>query len=98
MAPASAVGNYCLGLVQFSLGHIPDAERSAMEALKLDPDEAEAHLLLAHIHELQHNPFAMLTDAQAYLKLDPNGALHAEALDLLHRAQQDYSRTSATNN
>jgi hypothetical protein len=40
----------------------------------------------------------MLTDAQAYLKLDPNGALHAEALDLLHRAQQDYSRTSATNN
>jgi tetratricopeptide (TPR) repeat protein len=98
MAPASAVGNYCLGLVQFSLGHISDSERSAMNALKLDPDEADAHLLLAHIHERQHNPFAMLTDAQAYLKIDPNGALHAEALDLLHRAQQDYSRTAATQN
>jgi tetratricopeptide (TPR) repeat protein len=98
VAPASGVGYYCIGLVQFSLGRISDAERSAMEALKLDPDEADAHVLLARIHERQHNPSAVLTDAQAYLKLDPNGALHADALDLLHRAQQDISRVSASLN
>jgi len=98
VAPDSGVGNYCLGLVQYSLGHISDAERSALAALKLDPSEADAHVLLARIHERQNNPSAVLTDVQAYLKLAPNGALHADALDLVHRAQQDMSRLSASLN
>jgi tetratricopeptide (TPR) repeat protein len=98
VAPASGVGEYCLGLVQFSLGRVSDAERSALEALELDPAEADAHVLLAWIHERQHNPSAVLSDAQAYLKLDPNGALHVDALNLLHRAQQDLLRLSASLN
>jgi len=98
VAPDSGVGNNCLGLVQYSLGHISDAERSALVALKLDPSETDAHLLLARIHERQNNPAAMLTDAQAYLKLDPNGALHADAQELVQRAQQALSRLSASLN
>jgi len=98
VAPDSAVGKYCLGLVQFSLGHISEAERSALEALRLDPHQADALVLLARIHERQHNPSAVLTDAQTYLKRDPHGAFHSDALDLLHRAQQDISRTSASLN
>jgi tetratricopeptide (TPR) repeat protein len=97
-APGSGVGNYCLGLVQFSLGRISDAERSALEALKLNPGNADPHLLLARIHERQHNPSAVLTDVRSYLKLDPNGSLHAEALGLLRRAQQDLSPLSASFN
>jgi len=97
-APGSGVGNYCLGLVQFSLGRISDAERSALEALKLNPGNADPHLLLARIHERQHNPWAVLTDVQSYLKLEPNGGMHAEALGLLHHAQQDLSRAATTFN
>jgi len=98
VAPGSGVGKYCLGLVQFSLGRSSDAEHSAREALQLDPSEIDAYVLLAWIHERQNNPSAVLSDAEAYLKLDPNGPLHVDALNLLHRAQQDLSRLSATLN
>ena len=98
VAPDSAVGKYCLGLVQFSLGRVSEAERSALEALQLDPRQADALVLLAWVHERQHNPSAVVTDAQAYLKRDPHGAFHDDAIDLLHRAQQDISRLSASLN
>jgi len=98
VAPDSAIGKYCLGLVQFSLGHISEAERSALEALSLDPRRADALFLLARVHEQQHNPYAVVTDAQAYLKRDPHGAFQADAVDLLHRAQLDISRSSASLN
>jgi tetratricopeptide (TPR) repeat protein len=98
LAPGSGVGKYCLGLVQYSLGRIPDAERSARDALRLDAGEADAYVLLARIHARQHNPYAVLADAQAYLKLDPHGALQADALDFLRRAREDLSRGSASLN
>ena len=98
VAPSSAVGEYCLGLVQFSLGRMPEAERSALEALRFDPREADALVLLARIHERQRNPYAVLTDAQTYLKRDPHGAFHSDALDLLHRAQLDVAHLSASLN
>ena len=98
LAPGSGVGKYCLGLVQYSLGQISDAEKSALDALRLDPGEVDAHVLLARIHGRQHNPYAVMADAEAYLKSDPNGALHADALAMLHRAQQDVSRVSASLN
>jgi tetratricopeptide (TPR) repeat protein len=98
VAPGSGVGNYCLGLVQFSLGRISDAERSTVEALNLDPGNADAYVLLGRIHEREHNPSGVVTDVQTYFKLDPHGALHADALDLLHRAQRDISRLSASLN
>ena len=98
VAPGSPIGNYCLGLVQFSLGRISDAQRSALDAIRLDPHQTDAHILLARIHERQHNPSAVLTDAQTYLKLDPHGPLQADALALLQHAQQDLSRLSASLN
>jgi tetratricopeptide (TPR) repeat protein len=98
VTPYSAIGKYCLALVQFSLGRIAESERSALEAIRLDPRQADVYVLLARIHELQHNPSAVLTEAQTYLKLAPNGPLHADALDLLHQAQHDLSRLSASLN
>lgn len=94
--PASAVGKYCLGLVQYSLGRIADAQHSTLEALALDPGETDAYVLLAHIHDRQHDPSAVLADIQNYLRLDPHGALQSDALDLLHRAQQILSPQSAS--
>jgi len=98
ITPGSGVGKYCLGLVQFSIGRIPEAERNAMDTLRLNPGNADVHVLLARIHERNHNPTAVLADVQSYLKLDPHGTLHADALGLLHRAQQDLSPLSASFN
>jgi tetratricopeptide (TPR) repeat protein len=96
LAPASGVGKYCLGLVQYALGRLPEADLSAHEALALDPTEADAHVLLARIHTRQHNPSAALAEAQAYLKLEPHGPLQPYALSLLQRAQQDLAPQSAS--
>jgi tetratricopeptide (TPR) repeat protein len=96
LAPGSGVGKYCLGLVQFSLGRIADSERSAQDAVRLDAAETDAYVLLARIHERQRNPYAVLADTEAYLKRDPNGPLHSDALEMFHRAQQDVSRLSAS--
>lgn len=98
VAPGSGVGKYCLGLVQFSLGRTADSERSAREALALDPSETDAYVLLAHIHERLHDPAAVLNDVHSYLQRDPPGALQPDALDLLHRAQLNLSRLSASVN
>ena len=38
LAPNSAAGKYCLGLVQYSAGRTADAQRSALDAIRLNPD------------------------------------------------------------
>ena len=80
-----------LGLVQFVFNRLPDAEQSAQEALLNDADQAGAHILLAVIHERNHNPYAVEADVEAYLQLDPRGPLENEANFLLRRAQQEIS-------
>jgi tetratricopeptide (TPR) repeat protein len=93
--PGSAVGEYCLGLTQYSLGHISDAQHSALEALRSDPSLADAHLLLAHIHERLHERSAVVADVDSYFKQASNDDLRTDALALLQRAQQDPARISA---
>jgi protein O-GlcNAc transferase len=96
LQPGSVVGKYCLGLVQYSLGRLVEAERSARDALWRNPAEADPYLLLAQIHERQSNPDAVIAEVQTYLKLDPHGLRHDEALGLLRRAQQQISPTSSS--
>jgi tetratricopeptide (TPR) repeat protein len=93
--PTSAVGKYCLGLIQFSLGHLPEAERSALDAIARG-GQIDAYLLLAQIHERTNNPAAVLSDVQSYLKLAPSGTLRPEALTLLHHAQLQLNPQSAS--
>lgn len=89
LLPNSAVGKYCLGLVQYSTGRIAEAQRSAQDALRLDPHRCDVHLLLAHIYQRQHNPNAVLAEVDAYLTLAPDGNLRYDAVALRQRAQQD---------
>lgn len=93
--PGSALGKYFLGLTQFAMNRLPEAEKSAQEALFRSADQAYAYILLAKIHEREHNPYGVMADLAAYLKLDPHGPLEDEASSLLKRAQQDISRYSA---
>jgi tetratricopeptide (TPR) repeat protein len=93
--PSSAIGKYCLGLIQFSLGHLPEAERSALDAIARG-GQIDAYLLLAQIHTRAGNPAAVLSDVQTYLNLAPAGSLRPEALALLHDAQLQLSPQSAS--
>jgi tetratricopeptide (TPR) repeat protein len=97
VAPWSAPGKYCLGLVQYSLGDTTDAQRNAFDALRLDPRLTDAHLLLAHIHERLHAPSAVLADVQTYLALSPDGNLRFDALALRARAHKELLDSSASN-
>ena len=55
------------------LGQEPAAEASALEALRLQPDNPQTHLLLANIHLRMRNYAALIKDLDSYLELAPNG-------------------------
>ena len=91
--PGSSTGKYFLAEVQFALNRLPDAEVNARAALQRDPKQADAHILLAEIHERNHNPYAVQKDIAAYLKLAPGGAREEEANLLFERAQSEINQT-----
>lgn len=95
VSPYSGLGKYCLGLAQFSFGNIAGAERSAREALHLDPQVFSAYVLLALIYERLNNPAAALAEVQSYLKMDPKGELRSYAQELRQHLQQELDRESA---
>jgi len=84
----SAAGKVCVGTVQLALGHVSEAERTAHEAIQLDPVVAEAYLLLATIHDSQHDASAVVGDLQMYMKLTRPHFVRPAILALLERAQQ----------
>lgn len=89
MDPGSAVGKYFQGLVQFALNRNGEAEKSAHDALWRSASQADAYVLLAKIHNRNHNPEAVMADVASYLKLEPHGLLKNEARQLLLQAQQE---------
>jgi len=95
MEPGSALGKYFLALVQLALNRPAEAEQSARDALWRNANQAEAYILLAKVHESEHNPYAVVTDVAAYRKLAPHGPLENEASTLLSRAQLEISRAAA---
>lgn len=92
----SPIGKYSLALIQYSLGQISKAQQNALDAVASDPALADVHVLLARIHERQHNPSAVIADVEAYLKLDPHGSLQDEARKLLERAHRNLATVSAS--
>ena len=97
VAPSSPIGKYCLGLVQFSLGQIPEAQLSTLDAIRLDPAQADGdvYVLLARIHERLNEPNAVVADVRTYYKRSRKRGLQAEAQTLLERAQQNPGHASA---
>jgi tetratricopeptide (TPR) repeat protein len=96
MEPGSALGKYFLAVVQLAMNRPAEAEKSARDALWRNANQAEAHVLLAKIHERERNPYAVLSDVAAYLQLDPQGPLKGEANALLTRAQLEISGNTTT--
>jgi tetratricopeptide (TPR) repeat protein len=78
------------------LGRASEAEASALAAIKLRPDNANLHLVLANIHgELQNDP-ALLDDLNAYLKLAPKGQFADQARKQRDEIQQELQKTQAS--
>jgi tetratricopeptide (TPR) repeat protein len=76
------IGHLLLAHALFGLGRWDEAEVNANGAILRRPDVADAYLLLAHIHMRQNNTTALLEDLEAFLKLEPDGAISAQARKL----------------
>ena len=98
--PSSGVGKYCLGLVQSALGQVPEAEQSALDAIGLDPAQADGDLclLLARIHECRNDPDAVVAGVRTYFERSRRRSLQTDAQALLERAQQNLGRFSTAVN
>lgn len=94
LRPPLPSAKYCLGLVQFSLGQIPEAQLSALDTIRLDPAQADGdvYVLLARIHERLNEPNAVVADVRTYYKRSRKRSLQAEAQTLLERATKSGSR------
>jgi Tfp pilus assembly protein PilF len=78
------------------LGRASEAETSALEAIKLRPDNANLHLLLANIHGELGNEPALLEDLNTYLKLAPKGQFADQARKQRDEVQQDLQNAHAS--
>ena len=94
--PGSANGKYFLAWAQYGLNRLIEAERSVRQALLRNAKIAEAYLLLARIHQRQHNSYAMSKDLQSYLAVSPNGPDSAQAKALLERTQNGIDHAQVT--
>jgi tetratricopeptide (TPR) repeat protein len=86
--PGDAAGNFTLAWVLFGAGRLPEAEKSARQAILSNANMASAYLLLAQIHLRQSDFSAVISDLDAYLSLDPEGVHNTEARAIRAQAQQ----------
>ncbi len=86
--PANATGHFTLAWVLFSAARLPEAEKSARQAVLYNANFATAYLLLAQIHLGQSDLSAVTADLDAYLRLDPEGPHSAEAKAVRAQAER----------
>jgi tetratricopeptide (TPR) repeat protein len=90
--PADATGNFTLAWVLFNSGRLPEAEKSARQAIIFNSDLAEAYLLLGQIHLRQNDLVSLLSDLDAYVKLRPDAPRMAQAIALRAQAEQQLAK------
>jgi len=98
--PTNPDGNLVLAWVLFSAGRLPEAERSARQAIIGNAKLLMAYLLLANIHLHQNDIQALVSDLNDYLRLDPDGADKSQARAIRAEAEQVLAKqreNSATN-
>jgi thioredoxin-like negative regulator of GroEL len=78
------------------LDRTTEAEASAVAAVKLEPNNAPLHLLLANVHMNEQNNPALLDDLNSYLKLAPTGPVADQARKQRDQVQQALSATQAS--
>src|SRR5882757_6532587 len=97
---ASWHGHFELARALTALKRPEEAEKSAIQARDLMPDNSAVYLVLANIHiQLRHHP-ALLKDLDSYLKLSPTGPEADQArktrdnLQAAMRSEQEQARSN----
>jgi tetratricopeptide (TPR) repeat protein len=97
LEPGSATGKYYLGLAQFGLNRLSEAERTVEQALLRNANLSQAYFLLARIHIRQRNLPGALRDLESYLKLEPRKeAVRGLAEQIQHELEQSAGMIAAT--
>ncbi len=98
LQPDAARGHFELSRALLGLDRTPEAEKSALESRRLNPNFSGLYIILANIHLQLHNDAAVVEDLSTYLKLDPNGSFAPQARDLKTKTERLLSRKSAPPN
>jgi tetratricopeptide (TPR) repeat protein len=88
LAPMDAAGQFAMAWVLYTAQRFNEAEDSAREAVRRNPNFAMAHLLLAEIHRQQNKLAALVEDLNRFLRLDPDGPRSNGAREVLERAER----------
>ena len=94
--PNSWQANSELSRALIGLHRPADAEKGALTAVKLRPDNARLYLVLANIHNELQNDAAMLDDLNNYLKLAPTGPFSDQARQQQKQLQQELGDAQKT--
>jgi protein O-mannosyl-transferase len=79
-----------LGILQFRLGHLPEARQDFEQAVELSPLNVPARLNLANCLAAEGNSTEAIKQYDGVLRLDPNSAhAHFNLAALYHRLKQD---------
>jgi tetratricopeptide (TPR) repeat protein len=93
--PSDAGGAFTLAWMLYNTDRLPEAEKSARQAVIYEPTFAMVYLLLAQIHLRRNNQSGVVQDLNAYLRLDADSPASAQARTLLAEAQRALSQESA---
>jgi tetratricopeptide (TPR) repeat protein len=96
LQPEAWRGHFELARALTGLGRTTEAEKSALEARRLNPNFSGLYIILANIHLQLRNDSAVVEDLGTYLKLDPNGPFAAQARDLKAKTERVLSRKAAS--
>jgi len=75
-------GHYHLARALFGMNRLAEAEESLRQAIFLEPQYPDLHLLYANIHIRRQDYPALLADLDEYLRLAPDGPFSASAREM----------------
>jgi Tfp pilus assembly protein PilF len=90
--PSSWMGFYELGKLDLNRNRLESAQKSAEQARSLAPNTPIIYRLLANIHMRQKNYTNLLSDLDAYVKLDPDSPAGLRAKQMRQEVSQELAK------
>jgi len=94
--PRSWPGQFELGELELSRGHMQPALAAAETAAQLAPQQPNVYRLLAVIHLREKNYPALISALDSYIELDPNSPAGVRAKELRVQAQKQLGNSPQT--
>jgi hypothetical protein len=91
--PNSWPGQFEVGELELSRGHLESALAAAEKAAELAPQQAVVYRLLAVIHLRQKNYLALVSALDSYIELDPDSPAGVRAKELRAQAEKQLANT-----